>query len=827
MKKLNVLKKSVLAGTFALVLTGCGNSEVPKSYYTYLNENPSVNVTETDYVSKSYADKNYAERTEALGLLEGYAVDNNLTGITLFEDGSYVLYNDRLNFAANEYIVGYGWGTFTEGSIKSPLASETKDAWKMYYHSYQASDPSSLNYMDDKGSVVGDLNSYVTSGYWTTQMNDEKDGYKWVNELALDKPIGVNADDNGLTDTYKFRVSNDFKYNTLSTNSKFSVFNNRTVELEDYITPYKELYNQSNGLARGADGLGSSSSIKGLDDYYAATRTGYTDEAWESVGLKASEDTNGDFWLEVTFEVPLNSFYAMYYLASGMMTPIPADFVDACGGMANVGKYNGTSISPVDTFLSTGQFTPEYWEVDKTIVFKANPNFIGKANDTTNTLYTIEGVHYNILASALEDSTAGYKEFTAGKIDSSGIPSTMLSEPIPTFAIKKQTNGGTTTKLNVNSTTQEEWEALFGENGSVAQTAKSDYWAVEPAMSNQNFLNGLNYAIDRVEYATSRGSFPSNDYFGSMYLSDPEAGLMYNDTDAHAQAMANLNAGEGTEYGYNLTLATANFQAAINALIADGSYKTGDTITLDIVWQSQSNIEYYSDDLAVYFAAAWPTNAALNLEVVNIVPAVWSDAYYKHMMVGQFDLGFGSISGNSLNPLNFLEVLKSDNSSGFTLNWGTDTSIVDESLFYDGQYWSFDALWQAFDTAATVVEGKFEDTNVTTNTGININFFDATLLSSTPNADGSRTVTFLYDTRSDTTDFDLYNVCIYVNGGYQDLEFELTTDEDGNKIIVVTMPKEYADGSSSTLPLYLEYSLDTKDGVTIDTYRGYSIKLYN
>ena len=42
---------------------------------------------------------------------------------------------------------------------------------------------------------------------------------------------------------------------------------------------------------------------------------------------------------------------------------------------------------------------------------------------------------------------------------------------------------------------------------------------------------------------------------------------------------------------------------------------------------------------------------------------------YNLMKQGQFDLGFGSISGNSLNPLNFLEVLKSDNSSTFTLNW--------------------------------------------------------------------------------------------------------------------------------------------------------------
>ena len=77
-------------------------------------------------------------------------------------------------------------------------------------------------------------------------------------------------------------------------------------------------------------------------------------------------------------------------------------------------------------------------------------------------------------------------------------------------------------------------------------------------------------------------------------------------------------------------------------------------------------------------------------------------------MVGQFDLGFGSVSGNSYNPLNFLEVLKSDNSSGFTLNWGIDTNEINvkNSISYKDKAWSFDALWTAADQGAYVKDGK-------------------------------------------------------------------------------------------------------------------------
>ena len=61
------------------------------------------------------------------------------------------------------------------------------------------------------------------------------------------------------------------------------------------------------------------------------------------------------------------------------------------------------------------------------------------------------------------------------------------------------------------------------------------------------------------------------------------------------------------------------------------------------------------------------------------------------------------ISGNTLNPLNFMEVLKSDNSSGFTLNWGPSTNDPDyDTITWDDQEFTYDALWKAADTGAIV-----------------------------------------------------------------------------------------------------------------------------
>ena len=60
-------------------------------------------------------------REEVLGHLEKYAMDNHLTGITLFENGGYVKYNERVHLPTSEYITGYGFGILSEGSLSSPL----------------------------------------------------------------------------------------------------------------------------------------------------------------------------------------------------------------------------------------------------------------------------------------------------------------------------------------------------------------------------------------------------------------------------------------------------------------------------------------------------------------------------------------------------------------------------------------------------------------------------------------------------------------------------------------------------------------------------------
>ena len=694
--------KDAAGKTIAVTATAVGKESV----------SASVNVTVFEFAEgyQDFSQKRGIERADMLGALEKYAVNKKLTGIPFMGNAGYVMYADGVVKGTNTYIPGYGFGILSEGRIDQDLAGEETPEYRRYYHTYDSTDPKKLNMMDDKGSVVSGLNGYVTASYWDTQMNEDKDGYIWVGDLAKqNRPTAIEPDEDGASTTFRFevKVGSELKYKTNTTVERLAAFNDREVTLEDYITPYKIYFTAAYGLKRSSENLKYASSISGAEAYYKASAAGFNATAWENVGIKG-EMVDGKAYLQFTFRGKCTPFFAMYYLASGMFAPVPEEFVLACGGAGNtdlkagvkawgVSSSDGTE-NPGDHWLSTGPYVVDKWNKDQNIIFVKNTNYADRGR------YQIAGIHENILAAAGSDPNAAFKQFLAGHLTSAGIPSDYLAE-YRTDPRATMTKNSSIFKLNVNTCDAEMWEALFGVNGSVTQTAKSDYWEVEPAMNIPEFIDGINYSINRREFAEKVGRGVGYEYLAENYLIDPENGVYYNETQQHKDAIKDFVEGtDGT--GYSLELAKAAFRTAADKLIANGDYEEGQTIKVEIAWMEESDETDYGGPIKQYIEKAFnESGAALNLEIELWHGAQWDDVYYNKMMVGQFDIGFGSISGNSYDPLNFFEVLKSDNSSGMTLNWGVDTNEVDGSIVYDGKVWSFDGLWEAADHGAIVSGG--------------------------------------------------------------------------------------------------------------------------
>ena len=749
-------RKALLAGLVCLSaasLASC-KPEEPTGQWTntdFVDTSVQVSAAQTGSL-ENFVASSYEERAEILGLLEQYAMENGLTGIVLYDDGGYVKYSDRLVIPTavkknpdgsdmeiagtkqHEYVTSYGFGILADGAKKP--GTNSADPYDNYYKTFETSDPQTLNYMNDKGEIVGGLQPYVSMSYFDARLTASKDSYEWYPSAASDantfngqpRPIPQNFDEaSGLATKYRIYVRTDVKYNTAG--KLADKYKGTTVKLEDYVTPWKELHNQSNGLVRATDNFGTAAEIVGLQDYYNATANGHDQAAWDKVGLKTGTDDKGSY-LEVEFKTPCSPFYAMYYTNSSLYSPIPKAFLDEIGGIRVWESSNSDgTLTPVDTTLSTGPYVLSKWETNKEIVFSANELCSAAVKGGENR-YTIPGVHIAIFEAATKDPLAAWNEYEKGNFDAVGIPLQKLAQEKGT-AGTQVTKGSSTTKLNVNTCTEKEWEKLFGENGTVTQTPKNGYWPVEPAMSNEDFILGLNLSIDRQEYADKRGVVPSCSYFSDAYMSNPETGVSYNSTEAHKNALEAVYGDDVETYGYNLNAAAEAFARAAEKLIADGVYKAGDTIEIEMAWQTETNIEKFGKDIEAYIKEAWElAETGLNLEIKHWTGATWSDVYYKKMMLGQFDIGFGGISGNTFNPLNFMEVLKSDNSSGFTLNWGPDTNDPSALIEYDGKKFTYDALWKAADTGA-LVDGQ----------GRLANNCDAALVSNVKNeGDNSRTV---------------------------------------------------------------------------------------
>ena len=758
----------------------------------------------------SYMKESNAERTNILGLLEQYAVLNGLTGITLFENGGYAMYNPRVTLGTENYIVGYGFGTLEEGNITADLEYETNDAWKRYYHTYEIIDPGTLNILNDQSGQVASLYNYIGASFYTLFMNETKDGYEWVPELAKEKPVAVDDQDgDGMAKTWRFEVrtgeADGLKYKTGSELESRKAFDDRPVALEDYETPFKLLLTQANQLYRGAELANSTAgAIAGAKEFYQATEGGYIEEAWPYVGVRTYVE-DGKNYFEVTYAEETTRFFAMYYISATLYSPIPQDFIDLVTVQNYLGYNSDSTETPRDNSLSVAKWYVERYDQDQQIVFAKNPNYV-----FADTKCAISGVHVKILTAAAVNATKAFDEFLAGHLDYIEIPQEYLDEYRNDPRTKAMISSYSY-KLCVNATDAATWESLFGEYGTVTQTPRADYWQVKPVLSNAHFVKALSYSIDRQTFANARGNIPSVDYLSSNYMSDPENGGSYSTTEAHKKAVKTL-LDDTDGYGYSLELARDYFRMAMTELEAQGAYTPGaaenpTVIDIEIAWLLPTDEENYHNEVKNFLETAFNdesvTGGAYKLNVNFWVGSQLTDLFYSKLFVGRFDIGYGAVSGNTMNPLDFVSVLSSDPtiSNNLTMNWSVNTNDpISYPLVYRGARFSFDALYNAANSRAIVADGQ--------NKAI-LNFAYTNMVR---NEDGSYTGSFTATpTLKDLTAFmPTMLICLnyerYLYGDGQIMQeflpFDAQVTEDGSTVVTFTVPAEvaadYAIGSGTS-----------------------------
>lgn len=174
--------------------------------------------------------------------------------------------------------------------------------------------------------------------------------------------------------------------------------------------------------------------------------------SWDDVGIKAPDDKT----LEITLKEPNDDY--ILSLATSAPTPLRQDFVEAQG------ESLGSSI---DALQYSGPYTLTEWTLDSSMTFTKNPEYWDAENS-----FPVE----TITLLKVDDSNTAYSMFESGEVDALASISTQYKDALAEYTTT-QTEGGGMMYLWINQ------NGMSDEAGAV--------------LSNQNFRNALNYAIDR------------------------------------------------------------------------------------------------------------------------------------------------------------------------------------------------------------------------------------------------------------------------------------------------------------------------------------------
>ncbi len=631
---------------------------------------------------------------------EDYLLHNSFGGIPLFDSGSYVIYSPRVTLPVSSYIpvMGYAawYGTMTaDDSTVIMDDGALGDAGFYTYRTTISTNPGTFNQWLYDTSTDSTLMGYYFDAPYVYHFNDDKTGYELVPSMADSAPVPIDGHttDSGkvVSDTWQFSLRDDLEWffhpDTNATFLASLTAADYVIDANDFVETYKLALEENwfRAISGGGDFVTSSQAIVGAGDF--ADGAG----AWENVGIKVIDDLTVEF----TFVDEQSEWNVTYWLGSFVMTPVNLELYDY---LENDGNENTTYGISEDTTGYTGPYYVDYYESDVELIFLENTSY----HDPSEYFYD------SFLFYVEDDPDVIWLDFTEGKLDVAAIP-TAQYDTYKDYPGVMPVPGATIYRMMINGLgTVEAQQELFPDST----------WTPEPILANQDFKNAMFFAIDREYLATEvmKTRQPSIFLFSSAYLVDPEMGVAYRDTEAGLTVGTDL---APDTFGFNFDAAQAYYELALEALVAAGTYTAGTAanptiITLEFnVFAGSESQAAMGDYIEQAFEAAFQsTEYYINIDL-EWYPKDFPSIYYDYMMTGDFDLSIGGISGSTLDAASFLDVFCSDNRSGFTLNWGIDTSVAEIPMYYTddqgvehAEYWSYDGICSALNGEIFLISGE-------------------------------------------------------------------------------------------------------------------------
>jgi ABC-type oligopeptide transport system substrate-binding subunit len=627
---------------------------------------------------------------------ERYLLQTMAGGVPLFANAGFAMFSSRMELTSDQYVpvLGFGINVSTMSEDDSTVLMDDGQSGQAGEYTLRTAinqDPSTLHQWAYTDATSAEIIGLFINTLYAFGFNDDKTGFVVEPSMAAQQPEPLNPEtlESGkiVAKTWRIPIRQDLKW-TYHDDTDTGGFpeGHEHINAHSFVNTYRFAIEQ--GWYRAGHFVSSSVGILNAQRYYNWIRGTHhaIETSWDDVGIKAIDD----YTIEFTFANDMSAWNILYWLSSIVLTPVNFHIIDLYG----VDQY-GTSPEKI---AYTGPYTLDVWESGKVIRYSKNENY------THKNLIFYTGRQITII----DDAEVRFQAFLANKLDVASVPTAQF-ESVRHHPGLKRFPGPTTFRLAINA---------FGTKEALqAQFPNTDY-DPKPILANLNFRRAMYFAIDRQFLAeevllTSQAQMY---LFTESYLVDTEGGIPFRLTPQSVIVSEGLSP---DTHGFDFDAARSLYLQALDELIAEGKYAPGTAENPTVIELSLYIFEGSTGQelLGQYLKEAFEL-AFMDLErhiKVQLIPTPKSfpGIYFDYVMIANFDLAVGGISGATLDAAGFLNTFTSDNRSGFTMSWGIDTSVPDIAITYTNfagetvtELWSYDALQSALNGSTRVVDGR-------------------------------------------------------------------------------------------------------------------------
>jgi oligopeptide transport system substrate-binding protein len=192
-------------------------------------------------------------------------------------------------------------------------------------------------------------------------------------------------------------------------------------------------------------------------------------------------------------------------------------------------------------------------------------------------------------------------------------------------------------------------------------------------LSNTDFRKAMSLALDREEWVTAtEGYKPAYSMINSLYFYDvyEDPASIYRNTREAMAAICNVYGvtwGEGTPYktleeayksinGFNITEAKALFAKACQQLVADGLYKEGEDIVIEIAYAAGAMDSSQQQQIVLFNQQLNKALSGTGFGKIELKAVDNLANRYKAVAQGQYAMGYGAWGGAAFYPFTLFQV---------------------------------------------------------------------------------------------------------------------------------------------------------------------------